>query len=238
MTNMKRINILTGTFFLLILLLASCQKDVEVWDSATLDYSGRYVFRILNTDGSVEQDYSGAEFQIYNTAANVANEVWFDDFENFFAFKSKLFLSGSTDAFTSTLTDYDKLPDNQYTFSTVSGDYAYGIGLALPSTAPTATGQSTTEDRFYLRGCISEGKITKNGFTTKGGNQTDGIRFKITLYGGTMTFTSYELPESSWADPNTPEYAWRIVSVDYDSEYTEEYYIEGFRYTGYPEDLY
>lgn len=69
-------------------------------------------------------------------------------------------------------------------------------------------------------------------------NLTDAISFKIKIYSGTATFTSYILPESEWASPTTPEYAWKQESVQYDPELDETYLVEGYRYTGFDEDEY
>ena len=80
--------------------------------------------------------------------------------------------------------------------------------------------------------------MMEKGYTTKVGNLTDAISFKIKIYSGTATFTSYILPESEWASPTTPEYAWKQESVQYDPELDETYLVEGYRYTGFDEDEY
>lgn len=223
---MKRLIILIGIFLSYAMFLSSCHEEVDNWDSATLDYSGRYVIKLLSEDGQdVYWDYDGTEIQIYNTAANVGNEIWMDDFGVLFPLKSKFFLKGTPDSFSSVQSAYDQLTDNLYCYE-------------LPEDMPVAEGESVTEERWYLRAAIYDGKITKSGFTTKGGNRTDAISFRIKLYSGTATFTSYTLPESEWANPTTPEYAWKQVSVQYDPELDETYLVEGYRYTGFDEDEY
>lgn len=220
---MKKISTILGILLVCVLAFSSCHEDVENWDSAVLDYSGRYVFRILDETGeNAYTDYDGSELQIYNTAANVTNELWIDDLRAAFPMKSKFVLEGSPASFKSIETDFDKLTDNQY----VSG----------PKADPTAEGEETTVDDNYLKATILDGKITKGGYTTPAGNVTDAIRMTIRLYSGVMTYTSYTKPKDSWVNPNTPEYAWRLTGVEYVSDWDETYVIEGYRYTGFDED--
>ena len=207
---MKNLIVLISAFFSCAMFLSSCHEDVDNWDSATLDYSGRYVIKLLSEDGQeVYLDYDGTEIQIYNTAANVANEIWLDDMKALFPLKSKFFLEGTPAGFSSAQLAYEQLTDNLYSYE-------------LPGDTPEADGESVTEERYYLRAAIYDGKITKGGYTTKGGNLTDAISFKIKIYSGTATFTSYILPES----------------VQYDPELDETYLVEGYRYTGFDEDEY
>lgn len=223
---MKNLIVLISAFFSCAMFLSSCHEDVDNWDSATLDYSGRYVIKLLSEDGQeVYLDYDGTEIQIYNTAANVANEIWLDDMKALFPLKSKFFLEGTPAGFSSAQLAYEQLTDNLYSYE-------------LPGDTPEADGESVTEERYYLRAAIYDRKITKGGYTTKGGNLTDAISFKIKIYSGTATFTSYILPESEWASPTTPEYAWKQESVQYDPELDETYLVEGYRYTGFDEDEY
>ena len=212
---------------LLSLVLSSCFEEIDNWDSAVLDYSGRYVVKLLDTDGNILTDFDGTEIHLYSTSANKADEMWIDDFQSLFPMKSKIFFTGTTSDFKSVSTNYDDLPVNLY-----SQDF--------PKNAPTAEGQTYVtkdhDDIRYLKVALLEGKITKNGFTTKGGNVTDAIRLKVKLYSGSLTFTSYKKPEAEWANPTTPEYAWEFKEMEYIPEYDEEYIIEGYLYTGFDED--
>lgn len=222
---MKKISTTLGMLFALVLLFTSCQEDVESWNSETLDYSGRYIVRLLSEDMSETYVDYGTEIQIYNTAANKPNEVWIDDFEALFPLKSKFFLSGSPSSFRSTESGFDKLTDNPYAFG-------------MPDDAPEGDGEDLVEERYYLRAELLDGKITPKSFTTKGGNITSGIQFTIKLYSGTVSFRSYTLPESQWKNPTTPEYAWKMTGIHYDSSMDETYIVEGFLYTGFDEDEY
>lgn len=220
---MRKISIFLGVIFS-CLLFSSCHEEVENWDSAVLDYSGRYVVvRLLDEDGQTINDYDGTEIQLYNSAANLANEMWIDDFQAIFPLKTKINFSGTIADFASLETDFNKLPDNQYAFSE-------------PSAAPTADGQTETISGRYLRAALLEGKITPDGFTTKGGNITSAIRIKVKLYVGNITFTSYTKPETEWANPTIPEYAWKQSGMEHTSDKDKTYIIEGYLYTGYSED--
>ena len=222
---MRKISIFLGVLFS-CLIFTSCHEEVENWDSAVLDYSGRYVVKLLSEDGQAITDYDGTEIQLYNSSANLANEMWIDDFQTIFPLKTKINFSGTTANFASVETDFNKLTDNQYAFS-------------APSTSPTAEGETYVIDgnsSRYLRAILLEGKITPDGYTTKGGNVTDAIRLKIKLYVGSLTFTSYKTPEAGWANPNVPEFAWELTGMEHTPELDETYIIEGYRYTGYSED--
>lgn len=223
---MKKINIFIGMLFASTLFFTSCQQDVEVWDSETLDYSGRYVVKLMSEDmQNTLIDYDGREVRIFNTSANVANEVWIDDEEAIFPLKCKFNFTGNPSSFKSTDLDFGKLTNNVY-------------AISLPTVAPTAKDETLEDERDYLRAVIVEGNITPKSVTTKGGNIADGIYMKIKLYSGTATFKSTEKPEKEWKDPEIPEYKWEFVDVNYNAEADETYVLSGYSYTGYPEDEY
>lgn len=219
---MKKISTIFGILLVCLATFTSCEQDPDNWDSAVIDYSGRYVVRLFDETGTTQYtDYDGSEIQIYNTAANRANEVWIDDHNALIPIKSKFFLSGTPAGFKSTDASYDGL-----TFS----EYIGGV-----SGAPSKAGEVKQVESVY-KAALLEGKITPQSFTTKGGNVTDGIWMKMQLYYGVTTFESYELPAESWGDPNTPEFAWRQVSMERYSDDDEVIIIEGYRYTGFNED--
>ena len=78
---------------LLSLALSSCFEEIDNWDSAVLDYSGRYVVKLLDTDGNALTDFDGTEIHLYSTSANKADEMWIDDFQSLFPMKSKIFFT-------------------------------------------------------------------------------------------------------------------------------------------------
>lgn len=221
---MKKISTILGILFLCLTTFTSCEQDPDNWDSEVLDYSGRYVVRLFDETGDVQYtDYDGSEIQIYNTAANKANEVWIDDFNALIPIKSKFFLNGTPAGFKSVEASYDDLTYSEY-ISGVSG-------------APAESGLTKRVESVY-KAILLDGKITPGSFTTKGGNITDGIFMKMQLYYGVTTFESYELPADSWADPNTPEFAWKQVGMERYPDDDEVVTIEGYRYTGFDEDEY
>ena len=203
---------------------SSCQEDLEIWDSETLEYSGRFIVDLMSEDMSdvLADEY---ELQIYNTSDNIANEVWIDDIDGLFPLKSKFNFTGNSSSFKSTTEDFAELPYN--IMSTED----------LPSPAPTAAGQTTTVDeQWYVRAAILEGKILPKAATTIGGNEVDSIYMKVKLYSGVATFKSYEIPESMRQDPEKAEFKWKFESSTHDTALDETYVVSGHRYSGMPED--
>lgn len=221
---MKKIHVIIGMLFASTLSFTSCQQDVEVWNSETLEYSGRYVIELKSEDMTKTLvPYDGTELRIYNTSANVANEVWMDDEKALFPLKCKFSFTGTPASFKSTNVEFEKLTNNVY-------------AISVPTTAPTTEGQTIEEERDYLRAAVLDGKITPKSFTTKGGNITDGLSIKIVLYSGTAIFASQTKPEKDWKDPTKPEYFWVLSSVTHDAAKDETYVVNGYIFTGFPED--
>ncbi|MBR8721371.1 hypothetical protein IX307_002559 [Bacteroides pyogenes] len=228
---MKRFFILIGILCAAIPFFSSCQKDIEIWDSATLDYSGRYVIKIMNEDMSkTYMEYDNSEVYIYNTSANIANEMWIDDTGQNIPLKSKFKFIGTPASFKSAEMEFDKLTNNIL---------AIGAPSAKEAETPVKEGESVTIERDYLRAVVIEGKIIPEAVTTKGGNKADSLYLKLKFYSGTATFKSIRKPEKEWKDPNTPEFAWgECESVGYDETKDEVLIIGGHKYTGFSEDLY
>lgn len=211
--------------FTTTMLVSSCSEEVDVWDSETLEYSGTYFWEQYDEDMTtkyVEYDHS-VQLMIYNTAANVENEVWIEDTDHVFPLKSKFSLTGNSESFVSTTEDFDSLEANT-------------LAIEEPATAPTGTGEEITEDRDYIKATILEGKILPDAGTTTSGNPVDSIYIKIKLLSGSVKFTSYEIDESLRADPEIAEYAWEYDSATYDNTLDETYVISGHRKTGFAED--
>lgn len=220
---MKKIGLYV-TISSLILIFSSCMKELDSWNSETFEYSGRFIYKLMSED--MQDTYvDGSEIQIYNTADNVQNIIWLDDHEDVFPLKSKFQLTGDATSFKSSSDDFTKLDNNIYSTED------------LPSPAPTAIGQTVTEDeKWYIKATLLEGKIIPGAATSVGGNVTDSLYIKIKLYSGTATYTSYEIPEALRADPKVPEFKWRFTSATHDPAMDEVYVIGGYRYTGMPED--
>ncbi len=245
----------------------SCSEDVEIWDSNTLSYSGTYDIQLLSEDETtVYVDYdAGDQIQVYNTAANVANDIWIHDLDGVFPLTSKFNFAGNSTSFMSTSTAWDDLTNNldaldvPDTDSTINDEDIADLvesvdGVPNDPNNPnhiegviidddnnliiTEADVVLTVDREYIRSAITEGSIGIADAQTTGGNTSDSIRIKIVLYSGTVTFTSYETDEDSWVIPGTPEYDWEFTSVAYDSALIpdETYVVSGYRYTGHAED--
>ncbi|MDR2915428.1 MAG: hypothetical protein LBV74_11445 [Tannerella sp.] len=225
---MKKIYILS---IIGCLAFTACDQDIDIWDSETLDYSGRFLFEFKDAPDK-DQGYSmDKEIQLFNTSNNVANEIWIDDIYHEIPFKSKFFLEGDASSFKSKTTDFNQLTDNEYSFE-------------FPSDNPETADDREEIPQYYLRCYINEGKIIPGGATTIGGNQADSIYIKLTLYNGTVYFKSAFIPEDERTDPSVA-YKWEIDKVtteldenDPDMKATKTYILSGHRYTGYPEDVY
>lgn len=209
------------------LAFSACDQDLDIWDSETLEYSGRFLYELYDENMSKQYvDYSyGYEIRIYNTSDNRMNEIWIDDIYQEIPLKSKFFLDGNASSFKSKSTDFSQLTNNEY-------------ALVFPEGNP-----ESAEDRIenipqeYIRCYINEGKIIPKGATTIGGNQADSIFIKLTLCSGTASFKSVFIPEENRTDPNIA-YKWEVDVITHDPEKDETYIFSGHRYTGYPEDHY
>jgi hypothetical protein len=226
--NMKKI------FYILSLgaciALASCEKEpLDNWFTETFDYAGRYTTAIeciqypSNTayEGAIFADIHDAvaesiEFQLYNSAANVADEIWIKDVKEFFPFRAKFKITGTPASFK----------------SVADGENQHTELIEIPGNAPTAAGQ--TEDVWwgYRYVSLDDAKIIKGGATTIGGNTTDSISFTVTLKSGTVTVKSVQ------PDPNANEYKWEVQRDTYqpDPSADEIWHMFGYRYSGFPED--
>lgn len=217
---MNKIKIILLSLFVGFALAGCEQEGPEVWDSATLEYSGRWIVGVY--EGTTEI-MSGEEIQIYNTAANLPNEVWIDWFN---VLKGKCKLNGNAAAF-STASD-----------ATNIAPFESAVLKKVKDTIPNAAGQVLPYILAYNQFTVSDGKIVLGGATTPGKNTADAISFKITLKSFTFNYVSVKTDPATWADPTKPEYGWEMDnnSLTYDSSSDEAYDIRGFRYTGFDED--
>lgn len=214
-------------------LLASCRQDVDNWYSETFDYSGRFVYAIEDVGLHVED---GNEVLIYNSAANVADEIWLNDANDVFPFKCKFKVKGPSESFSGEKANNEKAP---LLFYNGSRYVAFTPAAALDYRRPTATGQRLDGYREYANVTIDAGKIIPGGATTIGGNRSDSLYLKITLQSSFTEFVSYEIDSQLWAVANVPEYEWKHdpTVAEYDPDADESYELTGYRYTGYPEDM-
>jgi hypothetical protein len=218
----KLIYILVGSF----IGLTACNDDIEIWDSAVLDYSGSYVVQVQAEDGTVISDYIDAnKIDIYNTVDDVANELWITDHGKDLELTSKFFLTGDASSFASKSMAFDDLTLN---ISVVKEGF---------TPKPTAAGETVTKNIWGAKTALVEGKILPKAMTTIGGNVADSIYMKVVFMYGDVTFKSVEVPVEYRADPEVPEFKWIFESSVYDATSTDETYVySGYRYTGFPED--
>lgn len=218
-------NILYISLFFFTLTMSSCKEDVEIWDSNTLGYSGTYFWELFSedmTDVYVGYDHD-VQLMIYNSSANVENEVWIEDTDGVFPLKSKFSLQGTPESFSSVSMDFADLINDVN-------------AIVVPDDKPTGLSQEVTEDRDYIRNAILEGKILANAGTTISGNPVDSLYIKIKLLSGTVTFTSKAVPVELRADPEVEEFAWEYSNATYDNTLDETYVISGHRKTGFSQD--
>jgi len=203
----------------------SCEEEIEIWDSATLDYSGTYVCEVQLEDGTVISGYNDSrKIDLYNTDANVADQLWMTDHGKYLEITSKLFLTGDPSSFASKSLNYDDLELNH-------------AMVKVPSTKPTAAGETTVKNIWGAKTALVEGKILPKGMTTAAGNVADSIFMKFVFMYGDVTFKSQEVPEAYRANPDVAEFEWIFDSSVYDATSTDETYVySGYRYTGFSED--
>jgi hypothetical protein len=237
---MKNIAYYSGIFASAALLFASCQQEeVDVWNSATHEYDGRYVVGSACTEFPAKSSaiLNGNEIYLYNTAANIATELWVEDVSSKFPLKGKLSLSGGVTGFSA--------PETENANSTVyiynGSKYVLFISAnADEFPVATAAGQKVDGKQEYARLVVEEGKILSKAATTIGGNKADSIFLKFTLRSNSIELESYQTNSALWADPGTPEYAWQrkeSTAPTYNSAWDEHWIVSGYRYTGYPEDM-
>ena len=206
--------------------LTACDDDIEIWDSATLDYSGSYLYTVSLEDGTLDHGYDNEyKLEFYNTSANVENEIFIDDHDKYFEMRSKFSLDGDYTNFKSKSIVFADLTDNEK-------------ALVVPTGKPLKLDTITVLDRSNIRAAIVEGKLIAKGATTLGGNVTDSLYVKMALYSGTVSFKSFSVPVEYRANPDKEEFAWEFESVVHDVTKDEIVIIAGHRFTGFAEDKY
>ena len=225
----------------MVVCVVSCNEELDNWYSQTFNYDGRFVVSSVCQEfpskSAIIED--GNEIYLYNTAANVANEVWLDDVSGKFPFKSKLILNGNPDNFSGTET-VGNINSKIFIYNEDEEEYVeFSPGNSADFPVVNAAGQLCDGYQEYVRMSLDEGKIQPKGATSPGGNVVDGIQLKITLHTDNVKFISVLVSEDDWKDPDVPEYEWKFQSGSNSPDPTkvEHWTLSGYRYTGYPEDL-
>lgn len=220
---------------------SSCDNDIENWYSATFDYSGRFVVATAceeyDSDNTAIED--GLEVLIYNTAANVADEIWLDFHIAGLPQKGKIKLNGTSQEASGTAT-VENISSSEYYIDTDYGLAPFDPGYEGYFRVPESAGELNEGIQLYTRMTLESLKILPKAATTIGGNTADSVYIKVKLHHDYMQFESYQTDPETWADPDVSEYAWAIkpgtnTPADAD-EWDENWTLAGYRYTGYPED--
>lgn len=225
---------------LVVVFFTSCFEEVDNWYTNTSQYDGRFTVAMTCDEYSDDNTTitDGEELLIYNSAANVENEIIIDASIAGIHVRGKFQVTGDPQAFkgqneSSNLSYKSEL-------LTSNGYYIYYNGsLYDPAqNLPEEAGEEIDGIQSYARVSMEEGKITPLSKTTIGGNKSDGVYVNVTLYTDAFIFEGYETPQDTWANPKEPEFAWRIkVGSRENFDGAEEHWtLDGYRYTGYPED--
>lgn len=221
-----------------VLLFTSCFEKMDNWYTETSEYDGRFVVSATCEEYSSDDVplSDGMEMWIFNTAKNAANEIWIDNFSIAgFHMKAKLNVNGDAKSF-KTDSDVNLFYDSETTYVL----NASGAPVAYyPPAAPTAAGTKINCVTLYTRIKVDSAFISKAAATTPGGNKSDSVYLKATLFHDAFEAESYQTPSSTWDNPLVPEYDWRVVegSLGNADGWEEHWTISGYRYTGFPEDL-
>lgn len=201
--------------------LVACKSEPWIYNSATLDYAGRYVMYDLSEDGKSLNGYlEGQELRIYSTAADVATEIWLDDAQHLFPFKAKLSISGSPSSFASTAPGVNILAITQGTPGVV-----FGAGV-----------RDTITVKYPVEVSIASAQIVKDGTQSIGGNTADALNIELKLTYGAIVYESVVKARNLWADSTVAEYGWEYRTTIPKASKVENYSIKAYRYTGMPED--
>ncbi len=70
----------------------SCQEKLEIGGTTTEKLAGEWWFAILDENGDVMFDYEAiaSRMSTYNSAQNIASEIWIDDFQDGWEVKAKV----------------------------------------------------------------------------------------------------------------------------------------------------
>ena len=202
----------------------------------------------------------GSELWIYNSSANKADELIIDTHLSFslveapFPVKGKFKITGDPSNFkgqgnvlnlaSSTEINYHDDGEFFIIYHDVVDEYyepgyIFSVLYRPTNGLPDALGDEWDAIQFYTRVSMEECKITSLGATTIGGNKSDAVNAKITTYCDFLIVESYQTAKETWADPEVPEFDWRIKEGSRKNAdgWEEHWTLSGYRYTGYPEDL-
>jgi hypothetical protein len=209
-------------FIFLSILLAgffvACDEDLEIWDSETLDYSGKWYFKVQGANGDVEKEYGSHTLHTYNSAANLEDELWLDDVNNVLGITVKFNIAGNLASFKSDDATEAAAGQNAKDFPS-------------PASEPTTEGETEVVPNYFNKATILEGKVLKEAGVSKSGDAVDSIYLKLNLFAGEVVYNSVY-------DDVTEKYVWDEGTFSYYSESDSVVVLSGTMYTGFEEDEY
>lgn len=206
------LSILMAGFFV------ACDEDLEIWDSETLDYSGRWYFEVQGEDGNLLKEYGSHILHTYNSAANVEDEFWIDDVRNVLGIKVKFNIEGDPSNFKSNDVSESAAGQNMKGYPSLGGE-------------PEGEGESEVVADYFNKATILDGKILKGAGLSKSGDAVDSIYLKLNLFAGEIVYNSVY-------DDVTDSYIWDEGTFSYYSDPDSVVVISGTMYTGFEEDEY
>ncbi|MCL1934135.1 MAG: hypothetical protein FWF53_10050 [Candidatus Azobacteroides sp.] len=226
-----------------MMFFTSCFEKIDNWYTETSGLDGRYVVATTceeysDDDTSIED---GNEVMIYNTAANVNDEIWIDTYVAGDSIKGKFKITGDASGFKGAAGDAQNVRVTTLLIDTDYGLAPFTDAYAGYFRVPTAAGQLNDGLQLYTRITLVEGKIIPKGATTIGGNVSDSVYLKTIMHHDYVQFISYQLPEEEWEEEGVPEFGWQLKPgsnspADADG-YDETWTLAGYRYTGFQEDF-
>lgn len=149
---------ITAIATMLALVSASSCGHFEVENTATVDLAGNWMCTIYYGEDGEWVPYANSEFVTYNTAANVATEMWVNDYEGFWGTLCKVDCSNSELTFGKEGAEYE--------------DQYYGVnqkiwGGKVTKNAVQAPGTPTTCDKIeFFIAFEDDQDLDKNPYIT------------------------------------------------------------------------
>jgi hypothetical protein len=127
-------NLLTIAITFFVVILSSCKKDVQVGGTAVQELAGDWYVRVYNQNGTLASP-SYYTIHSYNTAANAATEMWFED--HFYDTKFKVPVSPSTLTFGGTAAIKNSDPEYEVEITLTNGKIIKKGTIGPASKSPT-----------------------------------------------------------------------------------------------------
>ena len=172
-------------------IIAACQKEYESGATKASQFAGEWYYQLRFPDGTIKYDFDdtypntsdGIAFLTFNSAANKANEVWFDDREWNFPLKAKFTLTGQPSNFSADMAVNEYVLANSFDPNDVN-DTDMVDGKEIVVTLNAGDDYSIAE--------IIEAKILLNAATVaadENKTRTDSIYAKFAFHGADFHYT-------------------------------------------------